>query len=55
MGFNELKHQVYGRSRQLRHGDEWTLQSFLDSPIEKAKIYKIEGELGSAIQASLRT
>lgn len=55
MGFNELQHQVYGRSRQLCRGEEWTLESFVDSLIEKAKIYKIEGELGSAIQASLRT
>lgn len=55
MGFNELQHQVYGRSRQLRRGEEWTIESFFDSLIEKAKIYKIEGDLGSAIHTSLRT
>ena len=54
MGFNELQHQVYGRSRQLRCGEEWTLESFLDSLIEKAKLYKIEGDVGSAIQFSLK-
>ena len=54
MGFNELQHQVYGRSRHLHRGAEWTLESFLDTLIQKAKVYKIEGDLGSAIQASLR-
>jgi hypothetical protein len=54
MGFNELQHQVYGRARQLRRGEEWTLESFLDTLIRKAKVYKIEGDLGSAINASLR-
>jgi hypothetical protein len=54
MGFNELQHQVYGRSRQLRRGEEWTLESFLDGLIEKATVYKIEGDLGWAIQVSLR-
>ena len=54
MGFNELQHQVYGRSRQLHRGEEWTLESFLDTLIQKAKVYKIEGGLGSAIQASLK-
>ena len=54
MGFNELQHQVYGRSLQLRRGEEWTLESFLDALIGKAKFYKIEGDLGWAIQVSLK-
>lgn len=53
-GFNELQHQIYGRSRDLRHGRVWTLQSFLDGLIQKATYYKIEGDLGSAIRSSLK-
>jgi len=30
VAFNEMQHQVYGRIRSLRRGDEWTLESFLD-------------------------
>jgi hypothetical protein len=54
MGFNELQHQIYARSKQLRRGEEWTLESFLDALIEKAKVYKIEGDLGWAMQVSLK-
>ena len=54
MGFNELQHQIYGRSRDLLHGRVWTLQSFLDGLVEKAIYYKIEGDLGWAIRSSLK-
>lgn len=27
LGFNELQHQIYGRVRHLRRGEEWTLES----------------------------
>jgi hypothetical protein len=53
MGFNELQHQVYGRSRHLQRREEWTLESFLDVLIAKAKVYNVEGDLGGAIQVSL--
>lgn len=54
MGFNELQHQIYGRTRHLHRGEEWTPESFLDTLMEKAKVYKIEGDLRMAIQSSLK-
>ena len=54
MGFNELQHQIYGRSRDLRHGGVWTMQSFLDGLMEKATYYKIGGDLGWAIRSYLK-
>ena len=52
MGFNELQHQVHGRRTALRTGHEWTNSSFVDGLLEKAKFYKIEGELGWALNSA---
>jgi hypothetical protein len=54
MGFNELQHQVYGRLRSLRRGDEWTLASFLDGLFERAATYKVEDGLQWALQTSVK-
>ena len=53
MGFNELQHQVYGRIRQSRHDQEWTLDSFLDGLLLKAEFYGISGDLGWAIKSAI--
>jgi hypothetical protein len=50
IGFNELQHQVYGRIRQLRRGEEWTLESFVDGLMQRAHHYRIEGDLGWALK-----
>jgi hypothetical protein len=53
IGFNELQHQVYGRIRQFRRDDEWTLDSFVDGLIQKAEFYGITGDLGWAIKSAI--
>ena len=53
IGFNELQHQIYGRIRQFRSGEEWTLDSFLDGLMHKAEFYGISGDLGWAIKSAI--
>ena len=53
VGFNELQHQVYGRIRQLRRGEEWTLESFLDGLLQRAQHYEISGGLSWALGAAI--
>jgi len=53
-GFNEMQHQVYGPVRQLRSGGEWTLESFLEDLMQKARHYGVEGDFGWALESSLR-
>jgi hypothetical protein len=50
MAFNEMQHQVYGRIRHLRRGEEWTAESFLDGLLARASTYRLEGELGWALR-----
>src|SRR5215469_10750662 len=53
IGFNELQHQVYGRIRHLRRGEEWTPESFLDGLLQKAQHYQISGDLGWALKTAI--
>jgi hypothetical protein len=53
IGCNELQHQIYGKNRSLRAGDEWPLESFLDTLFQKASFYHIEGDFGWALKHSL--
>lgn len=53
IGFNELQHQVYGRIRQRRRGEEWTLESFVDGLLERAQHYQIAGDLGWALKSAV--
>jgi len=53
MGFNELGHQVYGRIRHFRRGEEWTLDSFLDGLMQKAEFYGIAGDLDWALKSAI--
>jgi hypothetical protein len=53
IGFNELQHQIYGRIRQLRCDEIWTLDSFLDGLMQRARHYKIEGDFGWALKTSI--
>jgi hypothetical protein len=55
VGFNELQHQVYGRIRQIRRGEEWTLESFLDGLLQKAQHSRISGEVGWALKTAIST
>ena len=52
IGFNELQHQVYGRIRHLRRGEEWTLESFVDGLMQRGHHYQIEGDLGWALKSA---
>lgn len=52
IGFNELQHQVYGRIRQRRRGEEWALESFLDGLLQRAQHYQIVGDLGWALKSA---
>jgi hypothetical protein len=46
IGFNELQHQVFGRIRQSRRGEEWPLESFVDGLLQRAQHYQIAAHLG---------
>ncbi len=52
LGFNELQHQIYGRIRHLRRGEEWTLESFLEGLSKRAEHYGITRDLVAALKAS---
>ena len=53
LGFNELQHRIYGRIRNLRRSEVWTLDSFLEGLAQKAAHYGIEHEFEAAIKVSL--
>ena len=52
IGFNELQHQIYGRIRHLRRGEEWTTETFLKGLSQRAEHYGITRDLHAALKAS---
>lgn len=53
VGFNEMQHQVFGRIRHLRRGEDWTLETLLEALSERAEQHGIGNELGSALRISI--
>ena len=52
MAFNEMQHQVYGRIRQLSAGEGWTVESFVDGLLERARGGGLQGDLGWALKTA---
>ena len=53
IGCNEIQHQVYGKVRCVQRGHDWPLGEFLDTLLQKAAFYHIEGDFGWALKRSL--
>ncbi len=53
IGCNELQHQIYGKIRRLQRGDDWPLEEFLETLIQKASHYSEDGDFGWAINRTL--
>jgi hypothetical protein len=54
IGCNELQRQIYNRMNALRVGHERPLDELLDTLLQKASVYRIDGDFRWALFVSLR-
>ena len=55
MGFNEIQHRVFARARDLEHGRDWTIDSFVEMVFERGTTFGIAEDVVAALRGSLQS
>jgi len=55
MAFNELQHQLFNYLRNLKTKNDWTIESFLEGLVQKAKASGVDGDFGWAVKSSVQS